>query len=460
MQGASDSRSERKRPATTNRRVKKQVDVTKKKELAKKENQAKNKIRVQKGKAQKADPGSEFKPSIWERMAEDSTYQMLREIGDTTAAIDKFQKKRVLMSVLLLLLGIPAGFFIHEYLYLAGPVVGFVFYKMKAKSISNYYRAWKFERQLNFSKFTRLVIPYLKASGGTAALYTIFNKILKRTENEADRRSLYRLMGEMGDNPADIQPFLDYADRSSGTDMSHLFMSTIFDFQQSTFDTQVIDELGKLAGEDMMNSIDEIIGMKLKRFTMFPTKIVMCSFILVAGLGAGLMLDSFKNLDMGAVSINPMEQASGAESETPPVDDTTAVIADGEGNDSGIWTPRVESIAADGSLDNEAKWQEMSRYAGTFEASDAEIEAFTSDLRTEFSSGAYMSDLENHAYTLTQAFKAQVLKEHFDGETDNPRYMLGLAMWTNSYYVYVEGDDSNVAANDAKVEAILSQLDA
>lgn len=278
-----------------------QAERVRKQEIARKENQVKNRERVRKGKKQKADPGTEVKPSIWEKIAEDKLYYQLREMGDTTQAIDKFQRKRVMTFLFFVLLGCLAGAFVHVWLYLAGPILGFVFYKMKSKQVDSYYKSWKFMRQLNFSKFTRLVIPYLKASGGTAALYTIFNKILQRTEDEADRRSLYQLMGEMGDNPESLQPFTDYAERSSGTDMSHLFMSTIFDFQQSTFDTSVIDELGQMASEDMMNAIDEIIDMKLRRFLMFPTKVVMSSFILVAGLGVGIMIDNFKELDIGGL---------------------------------------------------------------------------------------------------------------------------------------------------------------
>lgn len=291
----------------------KQAERVRKQEQARKNNQAKNRERVRKGKKTKADPGMEVKPSIWEKLAEDKLYHQLREMGDNSKNIDKFQKKRMLFSLMIVVIGCVAGMFVHKWLYLSGPIFGFTFYKMQAKKVENFYKGWKFMRQLNFSKFTRLVIPYLKASGGTAALYTIFNKILQRTEDESDKRSLYQLMGEMGDNPESLDPFTDFAERSSGTDMSHLFMSTIYDFQQSTFDVSVIDELGRMASEDMMNSIDEIIEMKLRRFVMFPTKVVMSSFILVAGLGVGLMIENFKGLNFNGDMMNPTEQVQDAD---------------------------------------------------------------------------------------------------------------------------------------------------
>lgn len=265
----------------------------------------KNRLRVQAGKKERPLPDSTVPKTIWEKTAEPVMYQKLREMGNSTMQIDKFQKKRVVFSFILLLAGLAFGYFLHPWAYAVGPLLAFIVYKMKASDVNKMYQVWKFERQLNFSKFTRLVIPYLKASGGTTALYSIFNKILKRTDNPTDRENLYQLMGEMGDRPHDIQPFLDFANRSSGTDMSHLFMSTIFDFQQSTFDVSVIDELGKLASDEMMTSIDEIIDMKLKRFGMFPTKIVMSSFILVAGFAVAMLLYHIVNSGIGFGEIQP-----------------------------------------------------------------------------------------------------------------------------------------------------------
>lgn len=242
--------------------------------------------------------------SIWSKMLGDKTYNQFKEMGDSEEAISSFQKKRVLVSLAVLLVGGIIGFLLHPIVAGVGFVVALLAYIMKARSVDAYYKNWKFERQLAFSKFTRLVIPYLKSSDGNMALYTIFNRIIRRMEDPEDKRNLYQLMGEMGEDPTNIQPFLDFAERSSGTDMSHLFMTTIFDFQQTTFDVTVIDELGKLASEDMMESVDEIIAFKLQRFAMFPTKIVMSSFLLVAGLAVGMMIFSFKGLNFGTDDLN------------------------------------------------------------------------------------------------------------------------------------------------------------
>lgn len=287
------------------RRERRQVEKVRKHNEALEAAKERNRLRVQAGQKALPLPESRIPKTIWEKMAEPAMYEKLREMGNSTMQIDKFQKKRVVFALMLLLAGLAFGYFIHSWAYIVAPLLAFIVYKMKYNDVNKMYRVWKFERQLNFSKFTRLVIPYLKASGGSTALYSIFNKILKRMDNPTDRDNLYQLMGEMGDRPHDIQPFLDFANRSSGTDMSHLFMSTIFDFQQSTFDVSVIDELGKLASEEMMTSIDEIIDMKLKRFAMFPTKIVMSSFILVAGFAVAMLLYHITNSGIGFGDIQP-----------------------------------------------------------------------------------------------------------------------------------------------------------
>jgi len=308
----------KKRPAT-NQELR-QAAWVKKQEDGRKQHAEANRARVRAGKKKKPDPYVTDVPSIWEKMAERRLYAQLREVGDTTKNIDKYQRNRVLSSLFLVGVGGAAGYLLHPWLYLGGLIIAVIFYMMRLKRVDNFYRAWKFQRQLNFSKFTRLVIPYLKASGGNAALYAIFNKILQRTENEDDRRSLYQLMGEMGDNPTSIQPFVDYAQRSSGTDMSHLFMTTVFDFQQSTFDVSVIDELGQIAADDMMSAIDEIIDMKLKRFALFPTKVVMSSFILVAGLGVGILLNNLQEINFSGGILDPTTSLDEATSEVEGAD--------------------------------------------------------------------------------------------------------------------------------------------
>lgn len=241
-------------------------------------------------------------PDFWEKMAEDELYYKLREMGNPDSAIQKYQKNRFFQAIIISVIGIIVALFMNNlWVAVGGMVFGIVLYVMRLSTVRSMHNQWKFEREMAFSRFVRLLIPYLKQSGGNVSLYTTFNKMLGRLDDEDDRESLYMLMGEIGDRPGDIQPFYDFAERSSGSDMAYLIMSTVFDFQESTTDTTVIDELGQMASEQMMDAIDEIIEFKIKRFGMFPTKIVMSSFILVVGLAAGVIIDAFSNFDFSGM---------------------------------------------------------------------------------------------------------------------------------------------------------------
>lgn len=237
-------------------------------------------------------------PDFWEKMAEDELYYKLREMGNPDSAIKKYQQNRFFQSILIAVVGTIAGVVMNNLIVVGvGIVLGVLMYFSRISSIRKIHNQWKFEREMAFSRFVRLLIPYLKQSGGNVSLYATFNKMLGRMDDEADRESLYMLMGEIGDRPGDIQPFNDFAERSSGSDMAYLIMSTIYDFQESTTDTSVIDELGKMASDQMMDAIDEIIMFKIRRFGMFPTKVVMSSFILVVGLAVGIVIDAVSEFD-------------------------------------------------------------------------------------------------------------------------------------------------------------------
>lgn len=227
--------------------------------------------------------------------AEEGLYSMLKEMGYSQKRIDKIQIRRILQTIAIAIAFLLFGVVFSRWFYIGAIILPLVVYKIKYKKIKSQYTTWKFQRHLQFSKFTRLLIPYLKQSEGQS-LYSIFNRILQRMDNKEDKKLLYTLMTEMSTRPNDIQPFINYANKTSGTDMAVLFMSTIFDFKQSTFDISVIDELGKIASEELMNGIDEIIEYKLKRFVFFPTKLVMSCFIIVLGFAASVLVASLSNI--------------------------------------------------------------------------------------------------------------------------------------------------------------------
>lgn len=223
-----------------------------------------------------------------EKTIEPEILFVLQEMGNSRKKIIKFQRTRIQSSVVIAFIFLALGVLIDNWL-LIGAIVGpIIFYKAQSKKVNNLHTSWKFQRQLQFSKFCRLLIPYLKQENNQS-LYAIFNKLLNRMETEEDKNSLYRLMTEMSENPNSVQPFVHFADRSSGTDSAVLFMTTVFDYSQTAKDASVITELGEQASEELMLMFDEILNFKLKKFVFYPTKVVMLSFIIVLGFAAGVL---------------------------------------------------------------------------------------------------------------------------------------------------------------------------
>lgn len=227
------------------------------------------------------------------RMVGETNYEMLKEMNNSDLGIMKWQKRRLRSSLLLVVVGIVLyfGTGMKWYFLVGSLVIAIAFYLNQSKGIRSMYNQFRFERHLQFSKFTRLLIPYLHSSQEGVNLYTIFGKIVKRLDYETDRKLLMKLMNSMTDQPNDINPFIQYAEQTSGTDMSILFMSTLFDIRQGSADLNVIAELDKLASQELMTGIDSIISFKVRRFTNFPTTVTMTTFLLVVGfaLGAGIL---------------------------------------------------------------------------------------------------------------------------------------------------------------------------
>lgn len=240
-----------------------------------------------------------MKQSIWIKMLEKKCYQKLIQMGNSEISITKWQKKRVFSSVILVILGFISGIVLKNNLVCAGGfLLSVLLYFSKIRTINSMYKRYVFIRQLQFSKFTRLLLPYLNKENQSVNLYGVFAKIVPRLDYEEDKVLLMQLMQEMLNNPGKIQPFIDYANKASGSDLSILFMSTIFDIQQGSTNTDVVNGLDQLASEELLLRIDMIVNSKLRKFTFIPTKMTMVSILLIIGFVVGYALTVFQSISL------------------------------------------------------------------------------------------------------------------------------------------------------------------
>lgn len=229
------------------------------------------------------------KQNIWHRLAEHDLFQMLEEMGLNEERFIKFQKRRFFLTVSIFLTFILLSIFINKWLFMAGIAISVFIWTSEYKRALKFYRNFQFEKQLVFSKFMRMLIPYLLQSGST--LYSVFNRMLSRLEDGHVKHCLERLLIEMNEQPNSEEPFKKFAIDASGTDSAILFMTTLYDFQQNTFDHSIITELGQMASEELFEGVDDIIAYKLRKFVMYPTKLTMASFLITAGYAAAMLTD-------------------------------------------------------------------------------------------------------------------------------------------------------------------------
>ncbi|EMF0203577.1 hypothetical protein NXK88_002868 [Enterococcus hirae] len=240
-----------------------------------------------------------MKNNIWIKIIEKNCYQKLIQMGNSEISIIKWEKKRVFSSIIVAILGFISGVVLKNNLVcLGGILLTFFLYFSKIRMVNSMYKQYVFMRQLQFSKFTRLLLPYLNKEHQSVNLYGVFAKIVPRLDYEEDRVLLMQLMQEMLNNPGEIQPFIDYANKSSGSDLSILFMSTVFDIQQGSTNSDVINGLDQLASEELLLRIDMIVDNKLRKFTFIPTKMTMVSILLIIGFVIGYAITVFQSISL------------------------------------------------------------------------------------------------------------------------------------------------------------------
>jgi hypothetical protein len=213
----------------------------------------------------------------------------LKEMGNSELAIYNWQNQRLLMSVAVGLVGI-IGFVFTTFLGIkkinlavlgGGIVFAFLLYFVKGMQATGQYKTWKFQRNIAFTRFARLVVPYLYDTMQGVALYEVFATVLKRMEYEEDKNFLRTLMIEIESDSKTAEPFLKFARKMSGTDFSLTFMNVLYDINCGLTDITVVENLSELATKEMNESMQSIADMKEHKFVMFPTKITMLSLVLV-----------------------------------------------------------------------------------------------------------------------------------------------------------------------------------
>lgn len=243
------------------------------------------------------------KPSnVYMNLLSDDAYEKMKEMNTSDGFILKWQKQRVLYSAILGIVVVIIGFSIKMPLIsLFGPLFAFALFFMKGKSIDQNYMVYKFNRALEFAKFTRLVVPYLRSDsngGSESRVYTTLSAVVGRLDTKEDRQLLATLLYEMTQRPGDKQPYVDYAMKVGGTDFAITFMETIYDIRQGSANLNIVERLSRESNEQVQGLMRDIVQMKTKKLLMIATKATMPVMIIILGSIVAIAVHSFSGVDI------------------------------------------------------------------------------------------------------------------------------------------------------------------
>ncbi|GAF66459.1 putative ATPase [Bacillus sp. TS-2] len=231
--------------------------------------------------------------TIFFKVAEKNLLDIFLSMKYTEEDFIRFQKRRMRKFIFFMAFGVIMAIVTSPVLLFFGLGAAVYQWSQEYKQVKVSFKQFNFMKQLTYGKFTRNLIPELKKPHAT--IYTIFNRMLPKIEDGHVKNCLERLIINMNENPNSDEPFKEFAEDASGTDDAHLFFSTLYDYQQYTFDDSVLYELGQMASEDLFNSVDEIILYKISKFKMNPTKVTMLFLVLLGAYSIAFGYDLITN---------------------------------------------------------------------------------------------------------------------------------------------------------------------
>ncbi|MGR8015599.1 hypothetical protein ACU6IJ_16730 [Bacillus sp. RM3] len=232
--------------------------------------------------------------SFWEKIAESDLKNMIDYLKETN--VNSFQKKRLFKASLFLLMGIPV-FVLKPIISLVFLGLALAFYFYEYLKIKSKFNAARFQKELVFLEFSKEIYIYLLENKTT--IYSAFKKMEEREKQGVLKDALGDLLIDLHERPDDVQAFIDFANRTSGSDRSKLFMITLFEYHQNSKDDSIIYQLGKMTSEQLFLVVDDIIEFKHSKFLNFPSKITMPVVAVVLVFFISLLVDSLKAIQFG-----------------------------------------------------------------------------------------------------------------------------------------------------------------
>lgn len=202
-------------------------------------------------------------------------------VGYSAAETISFQFRRIFMGIFYVGLAAFLGLNQLWTAMAAFLVMAFITYKSKYYRIDSEYKNNRYNQQISFSMFARLIDTYL---GSGKSQYSIFSRIMDRLRTDKSKASLAKLLSRLQDNSDDKSAYQEFAKEMSGTNNAMSFMMSLYYSQYSPNDQTVIKELSQMAIKEVFEAIAEIVDIKSNQVEKFGRFFLMVSFILLLGI--------------------------------------------------------------------------------------------------------------------------------------------------------------------------------
>lgn len=202
-------------------------------------------------------------------------------VGYTVDEAISYQFRRLFLSALYM--GI-AAFFGYSQLWTAMVMfigMTYVVYKARYMRIDSEYKGMRYNQQISFSVFARLIDTYL---GDGKSPYIIFTKIMNRLQTDKSKASLAKLISRLQDNTDDKVAYQEFASEMSETNSALAFMMSLFYSQYSPHDQTVVKELSQMAIKEVFETINQIVEIKSDHLEKYGRFFLMASFTLLIGI--------------------------------------------------------------------------------------------------------------------------------------------------------------------------------
>ncbi|WP_421663710.1 hypothetical protein [Lysinibacillus telephonicus] len=164
--------------------------------------------------------------------------------------------------------------------------------------------------------------------------------------------------------------------------------------------------------------------------------------------------------DVGTTEVEAPEVNEATE--TPEVTETTAEANEpsqpevAEEEEIATWQDAIANIVSSEDAASD-KFYALEKYMMNYETNEEEVQQFTKDIISDYQSGTYLDEVDNHERMLTNIFKSFVVSENSDNEIED----FSFDYHQNLKYVYrgaETADSQSVMANEKQMNDALTKI--